>query len=168
MPALAKLAAEAGLEEVKTILGWFFDFRRLLISLPENKFLAWKTEVERLIETGSSTAKELESLIGRLTHLSTIVPSVHHFLSRLRDLHNRAKTRRRIKIDARCSDDLKLMLFFLNKARDGIDMNIVAYLLPTSSYRSDSCPYGLGGYSNDGWAWRWSRQSSVFELPTTC
>ena len=57
MPALTKLAAEAGLEETKTILGWFFDFRRLLVSLPENKFLAWKKEVEKLIETESSYAK---------------------------------------------------------------------------------------------------------------
>jgi hypothetical protein len=47
------------------------------------------------------------------------------------------------------------MSFFLDKARDGIDMNIVAYLFPTSCYRSDSCPHGLGGYSNDGRGWRW-------------
>ena len=47
------------------------------------------------------------------------------------------------------------MLFFLEKAHRGIDMNIVAYLLPTICYRSDSCPQGLGGYSHEGWAWRW-------------
>ncbi len=39
MPALNKLAAEAGLEEIKIILGWFFDFRRLLVALPENKYV---------------------------------------------------------------------------------------------------------------------------------
>ena len=112
MSALTKLAAEAGLEETKIILGWFFDVRHLLISLPENKFLAWKSEVERLLETGTSTAKDLERLIGRMTHLGTVVPSVHHFRSRLRDLQTRAKSRRSIKIDTRCSDDLRLMSFF--------------------------------------------------------
>ena len=59
MPALTKLAAEAGLEETKTILGWFFDFRRLLVSLPKNKYLVWRKELEELIETKSLNAKEL-------------------------------------------------------------------------------------------------------------
>ena len=34
-------------------------------------------------------------------------------------------------------------------------MNMVAYLKPSHVYRSDSCPFGLGGYSAKGWAWRW-------------
>jgi hypothetical protein len=34
-------------------------------------------------------------------------------------------------------------------------MNLIAYLLPERVYRSDSCPYGLGGYSDMGIAWRW-------------
>ena len=40
MAALAKLLVEAGAEEKKTSLGWNFDFRQLLVLLPENKFLA--------------------------------------------------------------------------------------------------------------------------------
>ena len=47
------------------------------------------------------------------------------------------------------------MKFFLMKAHNGIDMNLIAYLLPNICYRSDACPHGLGGYSNEGWAWRW-------------
>jgi hypothetical protein len=34
-------------------------------------------------------------------------------------------------------------------------MNLIAYRAPTRVYCSDSCPVGLGGYSNEGWAWRW-------------
>lgn len=90
-----------------------------------------------------------------MTHLSVIVPSLHHFLSRIRDLQIRAKARRKIKIDLRCLDNLRLMIFFLDKAHRGINMNIVFYLLPSSCYRSDSCPNGLGGSSHKGWAWRW-------------
>jgi hypothetical protein len=125
------------------------------VALPENKYVAWKREIRRLIDSKTTSAKELERLVGRMTHLSIIVPSVHHFLSRLRDLQTRAKSRRSIKIDSRCLDDLELMSFFLDKAYSGIDMNIIAYLLPTFCYRSDSCPRGLGGYSHEGWAWRW-------------
>ena len=46
------------------------------------------------------------------------------------------------------------MLFFLEMARDGIDINYIAYLKPTHTYRSDSCPRGLGGYNHKGKAWR--------------
>ena len=77
------------------------------------------------------------------------------FSQRIRDLKSRAKSRRSIKINTRCLDDLRLIFFFLGKAHEGIDMNIIAYLLPSSCYRSDSCPHGLGGYSHEGWAWRW-------------
>ena len=34
-------------------------------------------------------------------------------------------------------------------------MNLLVYRKPTKVYRSDSCPAGLGGYSSDGYAWRW-------------
>jgi hypothetical protein len=86
MDARDKLKAEAGPSETKMILGWSFDFRRLLISLPKNKFIAWTTNINKLLVEGSSTAKELESTIGRLGHLALVVPGVHHFLSRFREL----------------------------------------------------------------------------------
>jgi hypothetical protein len=50
------------------------------------------------------------------------------------------------------------MLQFLKIARQGIDMNLVAFRCPTHVYRSDSCPFGLRGYSDEGFAWR-------FEIP---
>ena len=36
-----------------------------------------------------------------------------------------------MKTDARCLDDLRLMIFFLEKSHQGVDMNMVAYLLLT-------------------------------------
>ena len=50
MAALVKLLAEAGAEETKTILGWNSDFRQLLLSLSENKFLAWTTAIIRIMD----------------------------------------------------------------------------------------------------------------------
>ena len=51
--------------------------------------------------------------------------------------------------------DLELMLFFLEKAKDGVDMNLLVFRKPNKVYRSDSCPAGMGGYSSDGCTWRW-------------
>jgi hypothetical protein len=158
MFARDKLKAEAGLSETKMILGWSFDFQRLLISLPKNKFIAWTTTINKLLVEGLSTAKELKSTIGRLGHLALVVPGVHQFLSRLRELQQLATRRRSIRLSDDCREDLLLMLWFLEITRQGIDMNLVAFRCPTHVYRSDSCPFGLGGYSDEGFAWR-------FEIP---
>ena len=40
-----KLAAEGRLDERKIVLGWMLDTRRLTISLPEHKFLAWTSQI---------------------------------------------------------------------------------------------------------------------------
>ena len=64
MAALMKLIAEALLEERKTILGWYFDFRSMLVSLPENNFVAWSDALKDILERGESSAKELEVNIG--------------------------------------------------------------------------------------------------------
>jgi hypothetical protein len=80
----------------------FFDFRKLQISLPKNKFIAWTSNVSKLITKGTTTAKELESTIGQLGHLALVVPGVHHFLSRLRELQQWATHRRSIQISDIC------------------------------------------------------------------
>ena len=46
MEAKNKLPAEAMLKETKTILGWVFDFRRITISLPDNKCIAWSEAIQ--------------------------------------------------------------------------------------------------------------------------
>ena len=58
-----------------------------------------------------------------------------------------------------CHQDLELMITFLIKAHSGIDMNLNSYRRPTHIYSGDSCPFGLGGYSDDGVAWG-------FEVPS--
>ena len=50
------------------------------------------------------------------------------------------------------------MFWFLNIAKKGIGMNLIAFRKLTHVYWSDSCPFGLGGYFDEGFAWR-------FEIP---
>jgi hypothetical protein len=154
MDARDKLIAEAGPTEMKIILGWDFDFQKLLISLPENKFIAWMTNIRKLLVKGSTTAKELKSTIGQLGHLALVVPGINNFLSRLRELQQLATRRRLICISKACRDDLLLMLHFIDISKQGIDMNLVAFRQPTHVYRSDSCPFSLRGYSDERFGWR--------------
>jgi hypothetical protein len=111
--AKAKLSTEGALEEQKIILGWYFDLRKLTIALPENKLIAWTKLINSMLLIGKTTLNELEQLIGRLSHLGVAVPFVHHFLSRLQDLHHSSKNWRGVPLLDKCKKDLKLMLHFL-------------------------------------------------------
>ncbi len=157
MAARHKLDAEGLLKETKMILGWMWDFRCLTISLPTNKFTAWTEGINEMINSKKMTAKMLETTIRRLTHVSMIIPPVHHVLSCLRKLHFRVKNNNQCltNILQICIDDLKLMKKILKWGNDGISMNQIAYCKPTHVYRLDSCPGGLGGYSHKGFAWRY-------------
>ena len=56
------------------------------------------------------------------------------------------------------------MMKFLDKAHDGIDMNLLSFQRPTHIYRSDSCPIGLEGYSDEGFAWRFELQPGLLHF----
>jgi hypothetical protein len=42
------------------------------------------------------------------------------------------------------------MQSILEKAKEGINMNLLVFIPPDRIYYSNSCPAGLGGYSNQG------------------
>ena len=109
-----------------------------------------------MLKTESTTHDKLDTMEGRLTHLAAIIPQILHFLSRLRQLRDRAQNRRQIMTPAAIKDDLLLMAESLKIAKLGVNMNLITYRLPSHVYRSDACPAGLGGYSSDGRAWRFA------------
>ncbi len=135
-------------------MGWHFNFRTLTITLPEHKYIAWSREIQQMIKTLRMTKKPLELMIGRMGHVGFIIPWVYHFLSCLRSLLARAQIKRTISINKKCMRDLELMQGIFDKAKQGINMNLLAFRSPDRIYYSDSCPAGLGGYSNQGHAWR--------------
>ena len=158
MISIPKLEAEGAIEETKIVLGWKLDTRRLLISLPDHKANAWKAQIDTILLTKKSTFKQLESLLGRLTHVSMVLKSILHFLSRIRSLMLAAKNRRFISLQKKHVLDLTLLKDFITSANKGINMNLLTFRRPSHCYRSDACPWGLGGFSNQGRAWR-------FEIP---
>ena len=124
----------------------------MIVYLPENKLVAWTSTIKGVFGSNKKNYKELETMIGRMVHVGIIISQIHHFMSRLRDLLWRSHDRRSIKLTDLTRKNLDLMLFFLVKAKDGIDMNLLVFRKPTKVYRSDSCPAGMGGYSGDGFA----------------
>lgn len=154
--SLTKLQAEGTLEETKTVLGWHFNTRQLRISLPDTKVIAWKRDIQQVLDAGAATNKTLATLIGRLNHVGYVIPNARHFLGRLRRLQQAAEHGGSASPDPAQEADLRLWLQFLDQAQTGLDMNLLTYRAPTHAYRSDASEHGIGGFSAlTGRAWRW-------------
>ena len=126
--SLTKLAAEGTPSEQMTVLGWHLDTHRLLISLPPDKYDRYKKSVTSLVTNGSRHAvskQTLESTVGQLEHVATIVPCARHFLSRLRRAAARPTQYRPTRLTTEELADLSLWLLFLKTASAGIDINVV-------------------------------------------
>ena len=153
--SLPKLIAEGGPTEVQTVLGWRIDTRRLLISLPDDKFRAWVADIEGMEKTGECRYQVLDQLVGRLNHASQIIPPARHFLSRIRaTLRPRRHKTRKLSLGREVVADIALWKTILAEANRGISLNLMVTRQPDRICWSDACPFGLGGYSLSGRAWR--------------
>ncbi len=156
--SIPKLIAEGRPEEVQTVLGWTLDTRRLEISLPLDKYTAWSTDIKRVRAEGSCSHKELETLVGRLNHAAYVLPTARHFLSRIRGglrIPGGKRTNpRRPRFGTEALEDLLLWEAFLADAHAGVSINLLVTRRPDKVCWSDACPYGIGGYSISGRAWR--------------
>jgi hypothetical protein len=74
MLAVSKLRAEGGPRETQIILGWQINTHNLTISLPQEKYLAWMSDIERFLAQRFAQQTELDSLVGRLNHVGYIIP----------------------------------------------------------------------------------------------
>jgi hypothetical protein len=161
----AKLEAEGTPAEVQVVLGWELDTRRLICSLPEDKYVAWCLEITSILASEHKSVSKvmLESVIGRLNHASWVVPLSRHFLSKLRfKLSKFGHRNQTFRLNNEELEDLALWLNFLSMAREGISMNGLTLRNLTILSVSDSCPCGLGGFTTNGRAWRLKVSSSSF------
>jgi hypothetical protein len=156
MVSVTKLVAELGMSEQKTILGWLYDSRRLLISLPREKYIAWSNQIKDLLKRQRSNHNELKTLVGRLDHAAGVLPLACHFMERIRFATKSTSDRPCMpySLNKTVQADLKLMLAVLDKAYEGISMNLLTYRLPDAQSKVDACPRGMGGFSRKGRAWR--------------
>jgi hypothetical protein len=90
--AINKAIAEGTPAERLIVLGWIFDTRRLLISLPTEKFTAWTANINNLLVSKGRRVKlrTLETMVGRLQHVANIMVQGNHFLGRFRSAVLRA------------------------------------------------------------------------------
>ena len=154
--SMMKLLAEGSPAEQQIVLGWLLDTRRLLVSLPDDKYEAWVETIARIVREKGSTKGDLDTLEGQLNHAAYVIPLARHFLTRLRAARNsKSNKKAHIKLTGPVLSDLNLWLELLRRANAGISMNLVVTRRPSRISWSDSCPFGLGGFLlRSGRAWR--------------
>ena len=149
-----KNEAEGAPEEVKIVLGWEIDSRRLLVRLPYHKFKAWSSQVQTFITRKSTNLDDLRSVIGRMENVACMVPMFAHFLNNMRQLEMKAELSNKNQlINKRTKDDFRLAIKFLERARTGINMNLITFRCPSKIYINDASEHGLGGFATHGRAW---------------
>ena len=106
---IRKLSGDGTPSKIKKILGWIIDTRRMLISLPIEKYKTWKKEIEAILVNGSCSPKTLECIIGKLVRISRIIPGSQCFLKPiLTSFYSSTSTT--IKLTKNVLDDLKFWL----------------------------------------------------------
>ena len=154
--SLTKLIAEGSPAEQQIVLGWLLDTRRLLVSLPDDKYSAWLLSLDKIIKNKGCTKEEFDTLEGQLNHAAYVIPLARHFNTRIRAAKN-AKINKKswIKATKLVLADLVLWRDLLKRANLGISMNLIVTRRPNRLCWSDSCPFGLGGFLlRSGRAWR--------------
>ena len=153
--SIPKLIAEGTPAEIQIVLGWLINTRRLTVALPDDKFLAWKSDVQHIITERRVRHDALDSLLGRFNHAAMIMPITRHFLGRLRALlTTKSEGYHWINIRRSVLDDLELWITLLTKANQGLSLNSLVTRRPNRIVISDSCPYGVGGFNLKGRGWR--------------
>jgi hypothetical protein len=164
--SFSKLTEEGTLSEKIVILGWQFNLRLLIIALPRDKYLAWSSDLQRIIKNKHASFSELDSLIGRLNHAAAALSLTRYFLNRIRRIAERKdavsqKSRQQSNhtkkwLTKAVLADLQLWSdIFLPQLHEGISLNLLSFRRPTHIFWSDACPDGMGGYSqHSGKAWR--------------
>jgi hypothetical protein len=137
------------------VLGWELNTRILLVVLPFDKFVAWSEDLVTATRERRATCDDLHTLVGRLNHAAYVIPLSRHFLGRLRErLHRGLHARQYVLFNNEEVSDLLLWSRFLFAAHQGISMNLLTLRKPSKGGLSDSCPFGMGGFTWKGRAWR--------------
>jgi len=156
--AIDKANVEGTPTERLIVLGWMIDTRRLLISLPTDKFTAWTANINNFLLSKGRRVKlrTLETTVGRLQHVANIMVKGNHFLDRLRSAVLRADKFKGTRLSSQETKNLVLWKDFLVVAHTGIDLHLLTTREQNNIRWTDACEQGLSGYSlKTGRAWRW-------------
>ena len=134
-----------------SFLGILIDTCRFELRLPQEKLERLQQILQQWARKKSCTRKELESLLGHLTHAATVVVQGRTFLRELFHLQTRTRSPfQTIRLNAKARADLLWWKVFL---QDWNGMSFFPSMDPSSEVISDvSGSFGCGAFSHShGW-----------------
>ena len=111
-----------------------------------------------MLEGNSTNEEILGTIVGRLENVAIIISMMGHFLNNIEHLLTKLRRKKknyRMKISQRVRDDLSLSLLFLDRAHEGINMNLIVFRRPTIIHIGDASEHGMGAFALHGRAWRY-------------
>ena len=167
--SVAKLLAEGGMDEIRTILGWIVDTRSLTLYHPSVNSKLFVLEIDSMLEFFITKKPidrtKLERLISKVNNIAFLLPEGRFFLNRLRFRHRVFIRQGQNKLfDNMEGADLLLWRKISILIRDGNvrqSFNSILKTVLNVICISDAREFALGGFfaiGDYGFAWH-------FELP---
>ena len=133
-------------------LGILLDSKAWTASLPVSKVVSYKAELQELLQLRSVTLKHLQSVIGKLSFATSVVPA-RAFLRRLIDkLSKPKKPPHHVKITKDMKSDIEIWIQFLSEF-NGTTYFRSLDLFPSPDFEmgADACKHGYGAVFGSHW-----------------
>ena len=133
-----KMQAEGAAGEEKICLGCILNIRLLLMKLSIHKATAWKSQIDNVLTRDTVSNKDLQSILGRLENAAQVMVPLGHFLSNIRHMQMIAEQKgHNIRLNELAKDGLHLAKRFLNKAQQGVSMNLLTFRITNTIYTAN-------------------------------
>jgi len=139
-------------EKSTEFLGIILDSAIWMASLPASKVQSYKSDLEEVLHVRSLKLKDLQSVIGKLSFATSVVPA-RAFLRRLIDkLSKHTVPHHHVKITKEMKDDLDIWIQFLAEY-NGITYFRSLDLFPSPDFEmgADACKRGYGAGFGPHW-----------------
>ena len=139
----------------KICIGWDINTKSLRVPLTEENQTACTNDIKEALASTKINTDTLESLIGNINHASHVILPERYFLNWLYHLLKRGNKWGPQRPQLWHCQDLQLWMKFLQHVTTkGVPINNIDFVKPSVTLWSDACEYGIGGYSENGLAWR--------------
>ena len=126
-------------------LGFLFNSDELSVSIPQEKLDELLTETQAWLHRKHATKQQIQSLAGKLNHISLCVRPARRFMSRILETLREIGEAPRIELTQAFKLDVR---WFCEYARLSNHRILLEPKLPFLNLECDACPQGGGGFSD--------------------
>ena len=125
-------------------LGFVFNTNDMSITIPQQKLDDLLHEAHLWMDRTHATRQQIQSLAGRLNHVSLCIRPARRFMGRILATLRAAKDELAVPIDAEFKKDVR---WFCEFARATNRRILIEPKLPVLEIECDACPLGAGAFS---------------------